>query len=174
MNNGEKYTRYGNYYLAMMRIPDRARRAEFGLAIDEYMFDGVEPEWTPNSDEEFLWQMILPSMKTSIKQKFNGLHSKGKGKGPRPSMRGNQNARKDNYIQASDIVDAWNIASENRTIVDVSEKNWQYLVNAWPEIKSLETFSAIVKKASRDGLFEKCSDYFGYLFNSSCRYRNYM
>ena len=38
----------------------------------------------------------------------------------------------------------------------------------------LETFSAIVKKASRDGLFEKCSDYFGYLFNSSCRYRNYM
>lgn len=173
MNSGEKYTRYGNYYLAMMRIADRARRAEFGLAIDEFMFDGVEPEWTPNSDEEFLWQMILPSMKTSIKQKFNGLHSKGKGKGPRPSMLGNQNARKYN-IQPSDFVDAWNIASENRTITGISDKNWQHLEDAWPEIKSIETFSAIVKKASRDGLFEGHTDYFGYLFNGSCRYRNYL
>ena len=89
-----KYTRFGTYYLAMRRIPDRARRAEFGLAIDEFMFDGVVPEWEHNSDEEFLWQMILPSMKTSLKQKFNGLQSKGKGKGPRPSMQSNQNARK--------------------------------------------------------------------------------
>lgn len=98
--NIEKYTRYGNYYLAMMRISDRVRRAEFGLAIDEFMFDGVEPEWMPNSDEEFLWQMILPSMKTSLKQTFNGLKAKGKGRGPRPQtsvrMLGNQNARKDN------------------------------------------------------------------------------
>lgn len=99
MNNGEKYTRYGNYYLAMMRIPDRERRAEFGLAIDEYMFDRKVPEWPVNSDEEFLWQMLLPSMNTSLRQKFNGLKSKGKGMGPRPqtsvSMHGNQNARKE-------------------------------------------------------------------------------
>ena len=87
-------------------------------------------------------------------------------------MQGNQNARKD--IQASDIVDAWNNASLNRTIVAVSDKNWQHLVKAWPEIRTLETFSNIVKEASRDGLFEKHSDSFGYLFNSSCRYRNYL
>ena len=94
-NNGPKYTRYGNYYLAMRQIPDRARRAEFGLAIDEFMFEGIEPSWEPDSMCEFLWQMILPSMKTSIKQKFNGLQSKGKGTGPRPSMIGNKNACKE-------------------------------------------------------------------------------
>lgn len=89
-----RYTRFGTYYLAMTQIQDRQRRAEFGLAIDEYMFDAVVPQWEEGSQEEFLWKMIIHTLDTSIKQQFNGLKSRGKGKGPRPSMRGNENAKK--------------------------------------------------------------------------------
>ena len=97
-----KYTRFGTYYIAMAQIPDRQRRAEFGLAIDEYMFDGVEPEWEEGTQEDFLWKMIVHTLDTSIRQKFNGLQSKGKGKGPRPSMKGNQNARKNELPSEED------------------------------------------------------------------------
>lgn len=127
MNSEEKYTRFGNYYLAMMRIPDRARRAEFGLAIDEFMFDGVAPEWKPNSDEEFLWQMILPSMKTSKRQHFNGLKSKGKGKGPRPSMQGNQNARKQRTNE---------IAQDSLTPEEFAEM-WNAIPGDYPEVSDI-------------------------------------
>lgn len=89
-----KYTRFGIYYLAMNQIQDRKRRAEFGLAIDEYMFDSVVPQWEEGSQEYFLWRMIIHTLDTSIRQKFNGLGSRGKGKGPRQSMRGNNNAKK--------------------------------------------------------------------------------
>ena len=89
-----KYTRFGIYYLAMNQIQDRQRRAEFGLAIDEYMFDSVVPQWEEGSQEDFLWRMIVHTLDTSIKQKFNGLVSRGKGKGKRPSMSGNNNAKK--------------------------------------------------------------------------------
>ena len=89
-NLNDYYARWSNYYLAMLQLPDRERRAWFGLAIDEYIYEGKKPNWEPTSLEAFLWRMIVPSMDASIK----GKKSKGKGTGERPSMKGNQNASK--------------------------------------------------------------------------------
>ena len=112
MNSDQKYTRFGSYYMLMKLIPDRAKRAEFGLAIDEFMFDDKEPNWEYDSLEYTLWQGIVNSLRTSKRQRFNGLQAKGKGKGPRPSMYGNQNARKSTTAQDSltpeEFAEMWN------------------------------------------------------------------
>ena len=102
MDIKKKYTRFGNYYIAMSLIPDRAKRAEFGLAIDEFMFEDKEPQWEPDSLEYNLWNMIIKTMENSKRMSFNGLNAAGKGTGPRPSMRGNQNARKNPQEEEDD------------------------------------------------------------------------
>lgn len=176
----KQYTRFENYYLALKQIQDKSLRAAFSLAIDEYMFEGAEPQFEPGTQEYFLWQMILPSLKTSLRQTFNGQKSKGKGTGPRPSMNGNQNARKQNEETESKtltpkvFVEAWNEVTENKSIVSISDRNFQHLRNDWNEIQTMSKFKEIVKRASRDHIFEGHSDYFGYLFNGECRYRKYL
>lgn len=176
----ERYTRFGNYYYALIQIKDRTRRAYFSLAIDEFMFNGIEPQYKPGTQEHFLWQMLLPSLKVSLKQTFNAQRSKGKGTGPRPSMQGNQNARKqtgeaeNKSLSQTDFIDAWNEATENITITSISDDNYKLLYNAWKEIGNLSKYKEIVKKASHENIFDGRPDCFNYLFNHTYRYRNYL
>ena len=165
--NTQRYTKYWNYYLAAKQLGDRQRIANFCLATDEYMFEGIEPQWEEGAQEWFLWQMILPSLQVSKRQKENGL--KAAKKGPRPSMLGNQNARK---IRKDDIIATWNDVAET-PIRYLTKDDWEMLQAAWPEIGSLDTLRNIIEKAHKRRIPK--IDAFAYLFNDeNKRYRDHL
>lgn len=95
---------FPNYFKGLYRIEDEEARGKFALAIIDFMFLDKVPEFEPNSDEEWIWEMIYPNLVSSKKRAENGRKAKGKGTGPRPAMNGNRNARKTDDGGVSDFV----------------------------------------------------------------------
>ncbi len=86
---------FPNYFKAIYKLGSTEEKARFCLAIVEYMFQDKEPEFDQESDEALYWEFIVPNLNSSKRMAGNGGKAKGHGKGPRESMKGNQNAKKD-------------------------------------------------------------------------------
>lgn len=90
--NGFRF--FGNYAAIIYRMRDEERERRFLYAIYRYMFYDENPDFGDDEDSRIDWIIIEPNLKASKTRAENGMKSKGKGTGPRPSMNGNQNAKK--------------------------------------------------------------------------------
>ena len=88
----DRFAMFENYFVAAGMLPSRERSGLFLLAIAQYMFEDVEPEWEETELEYKCWKLVLPGLNFSKKQSANGVKAKGAEK---PGMRGNKNALKD-------------------------------------------------------------------------------
>ena len=87
--------RFFFFYAAVIyRMKNEEREGRFLYAIYRYMFFDETPDFGDDEDFQLDWMTIEANLRASKTRAENGMKAKGKGTGSRPSMNGNQNARK--------------------------------------------------------------------------------
>ena len=82
-NSGFRF--FPNYVRAMNRMETPEEQGRFARAIIRFMFFDEQPNFEPDSEAGFCWDMIEPNLKSSKRQAQRG----------QGAPKGNQNARKD-------------------------------------------------------------------------------
>lgn len=86
---------FESYQNAIDHMPTDGAKLQMYQAITQYMFNGVAPDFQGEQLEiialNVAWELVVPILNKSLKRSIAGSMGKGI---ERPSMRGNQNAKK--------------------------------------------------------------------------------